>query len=347
MSTLQPLRKERVLTCNEVKKIVNHHERCWRLRQYNRYVQNRRTNYTIFRLSLLGLRASEISGLNLGDVVTFGERPCIRVRKETTKGISMRVKGERVTMRFGRTVPLWWDPATLEDIKWYVQFRREQIEAQKRAGVLTVTDFKLVKVVRESWSDLVPQTYPRALGDWKNEPLVCAQSNDNRRYTVGNRLTRNALANRWQSCIRRALGPERTGQLSIHCGRHTFASHAIRTNRPLTQVRDAAGWRSLDMMSVYAHALEDEKHEDLYGFVASPIYMVEGGPTRVVSAIRIPDPLFMRLHDWATQENIEISAAVEYAIRSLVNPINFDANEKQIAKLSSSLKLIETTPGRS
>ena len=135
MATEFRLPPERVLSCSEVRTIVEHYDRCWRLAATKRYAVHRRTNYTVFRLACLGLRVGEISGLNLGDVVTFGDRPCIRVRKETSKGVAQFIKGQRITVRFGRSVPLWWDPRTLEDIKWYVQFRREQIAAQVANGV--------------------------------------------------------------------------------------------------------------------------------------------------------------------------------------------------------------------
>ncbi len=48
-----------------------------------------------------GLRVSELCGLNIGDMVTSGARPCIYVRKEIAKGTKARV------------IPLDWDAGTL------------------------------------------------------------------------------------------------------------------------------------------------------------------------------------------------------------------------------------------
>ena len=48
-----------------------------------------------------GLRVSELCGLNVGDLVTSGARPCIYVRKEIAKGTKARV------------IPLDWDAGTL------------------------------------------------------------------------------------------------------------------------------------------------------------------------------------------------------------------------------------------
>jgi integrase len=66
----------------------------------------------IFRLSCCcGLRASEICGLNVGDVEASGRYPYLYVRKLVAKG-----------KRHGRKVPLWWDKGTLADIAaWQVQ----------------------------------------------------------------------------------------------------------------------------------------------------------------------------------------------------------------------------------
>jgi integrase len=64
-----------------------------------------RLNLVVFRLACCcGLRASEIAGLGLDDVVVAGDRPHLRIRRHVAKG------GRR------RTVPLWWDEGTLSDL---------------------------------------------------------------------------------------------------------------------------------------------------------------------------------------------------------------------------------------
>jgi len=59
-------------------------------------------NLIVFRLSCqFGLRRKEIAGLQMRDVILFGPRPHIVIRKDNTKG------GEG--KRRKRQVPLWWD----------------------------------------------------------------------------------------------------------------------------------------------------------------------------------------------------------------------------------------------
>ena len=72
-------------------------------------------NLAIVRLACCcGLRASEIGGLQLGDVVTGTPRPHIRVRREVAKGGRPR------------RVPLWWDAGTLRDIEAWKELRQRQ-----------------------------------------------------------------------------------------------------------------------------------------------------------------------------------------------------------------------------
>jgi integrase len=67
--------------------------------------KNTRLNLIIFRLACCcGLRASEIAMLQLADVRTALPRPHLRVRTGASKGGRPR------------TVPLWWDAGTLEDL---------------------------------------------------------------------------------------------------------------------------------------------------------------------------------------------------------------------------------------
>jgi integrase len=97
-----------ILTKDEVRKVL-----C----QFSRSSSRRSLmNRTIFRLSCCcGLRAKEIGGLKLGDILEAPPAPKIRVRRAITKG--------RKTKKRGRDVPLWWDNGTYEDIKAYKEIR--------------------------------------------------------------------------------------------------------------------------------------------------------------------------------------------------------------------------------
>jgi integrase/recombinase XerD len=76
---------------------------------------NVRMNLVIVHLACCcGLRASEISGLRLGDVRVGIPRPFLQVRAESAKG------GR------ARRVPLWWDAGTLQDLVVWKAFRESQ-----------------------------------------------------------------------------------------------------------------------------------------------------------------------------------------------------------------------------
>jgi integrase len=68
---------------------------------------------------------------------------------------------------------------------------------------------------------------------------------------------------RWHTAIR-VLGNERRRQLSIHCGRHTFASMAIAAGRTLVEVQQALGHSSLTSTAVYLHIVENPAAKQLY-----------------------------------------------------------------------------------
>lgn len=102
-----------------------------------------------------------------------------------------------------------------------------------------------------------------ALAEWKAERtaqgasgscrFVCSQAHS----TLGKALSvRNAQA-RWKAAIK-VLGNERQATLSIHCGRHSFCSHALAGGRSLAEVRDAAGHANVSTTSIYLHAVTDD-----------------------------------------------------------------------------------------
>ena len=102
----------RFLTKDEVLRILKD------IRKRKKRSRSSHLNLIVFRLSACcGLRRAEIAGLKSTDLVLAGARPCVIVRKDNTKG--------RLDKRRSRKVPLWWDAATLADLKEWVAFRKE------------------------------------------------------------------------------------------------------------------------------------------------------------------------------------------------------------------------------
>jgi len=92
-------------------------------------------------------------------------------------------------------------------------------------------------------------------GAGADDTFVCAQS----RSAHGNSISRVNARNRFISSLR-TLGNERQSELTIHSGRHTFVSHALKARSP-QEVRDAAGHASLSTTSLYAHVLISDHEE--------------------------------------------------------------------------------------
>jgi integrase/recombinase XerD len=101
--------------------------------------------------------------------------------------------------------------------------------------------------------------YRREMGATAGDPLICVLQDGKPRR----KLYRHECAKRWKATIR-VLGEARVRQLSIHCGRHTFASHALNVGRSLVEVQSALGHSSLTMTSRYAHLIEREGVKGLY-----------------------------------------------------------------------------------
>lgn len=168
-----------------------------------------RLNYIIFRLSTCcGLRGCEIRRLRLNDFLLGGSRPIIRIRKEITKGKSKT-----------RSVPLWWDRGTYEDIVEFVEWR---LQTQPADAVAVYPSFE----------------------------------DRHHLQTLGEFMHRRRLIGRWDRFMAYALGLDRAKQLGVHAGRHSFCSHALATGRTLAEVRDAAGHANISITNVYVHALE-------------------------------------------------------------------------------------------
>jgi integrase len=98
-----------ILTRSELAKVLGD------LKRRSDRLPNVGMNLAIVRLACCcGLRASEIGGLRLADVVVGIPRPFIAVRAETAK------------LRRPRRVPLWWDAGTLEDLTRWKERRQSQ-----------------------------------------------------------------------------------------------------------------------------------------------------------------------------------------------------------------------------
>lgn len=162
----------------------------------------------------------EIAGLRLNDVITGGDRPCIRVRKDNTKG--------RNGQRKARRVPLWWDAGTLEDIRAWIQYR-------------------IAHGAQPDWPVIYGQRVTPLCGN--NSPSAP--------------LTEASIAKRWQTSLLR-LGRERSRQVSIHGGRHSFCSHSLAAGRSLVEVRDSAGHANINTTSIYLHYIERAGIPDVF-----------------------------------------------------------------------------------
>lgn len=270
---------------------------------------DRAQNFVIFRLACMGLRVSELTGLNCGDLIVTGERPVIIIRKETTKGVRGRHKGKEITIRRARKVPLYWDKGTLDDLKAWLEFRKAQIARQLAAGGKQIQD----QLSRKPW----PRWW-RPLGDWRSEPFVCHQSGPEREGSRhGNRMSRLNISRKWTTVMRQALGYERSRQLSVHCGRHTFITHCMASERNVAEIRDAVGHRSLDILNRYTGALESNC-DDLY-LANAPVYTVRERGTARVDSIEIPEGLWGRLDAYALREGVSVAQAIEIALRLMLD----------------------------
>ncbi len=121
-------------------------------------------------------------------------------------------------------MPLWWDAATLADLD---QWKQERTTQGAKVG----------------------------------SPFVCSQSSGNISRTgkpsFGKSLTDRNAQTRFKTTIR-VLGPERVEMLSIHCGRHSFVSHALAGGRTIAEIRDTAGHANVSTTSVYLHVVHDD-----------------------------------------------------------------------------------------
>ena len=57
------------------------------------------------------------------------------------------------------------------------------------------------------------------------------------------------------------LGEGRAEELTVHCGRHSFVSHALAGGKSLAEVRQAAGHASVATTNLYVHLCTDDDDE--------------------------------------------------------------------------------------
>jgi integrase/recombinase XerD len=84
----------------------------------------------------------------------------------------------------------------------------------------------------------------------QNGPFLAALRADHR----GKRLAKGGIAKHWTRILSAALGPERARAISLHHGRHSYASLCLAAGISLVEVRDALGHSSINTTSIYLHA---------------------------------------------------------------------------------------------
>ena len=197
---------------------------------------------------LADLRRKRRSVNTRQNAVIFRLATCCGLRVSEIVGLTManvRTSGARphvyvpkcIAKRHkARRVPLWWDAATLAALTAWKAERAAQ-------------------------------------GATGGDAFVCSQAagrhSQTGQATFGKPLSvRNAQA-RFKQAIK-VLEAERVADLSIHCGRHSFCSHALAGGRTIAEVRDAAGHANISTTSIYLHVTCDDSDApgDLFAFDA-------------------------------------------------------------------------------
>jgi integrase len=158
----------------------------------------------------------------------------LRIRDVALDGTRPCIRARRMTTKGklkGRIVPLWWDKETVADLRVWLEYRRKM--PGTNGGPCTPDSLFLAGV---------------------------CQRNRGRAVTDGK------AAVRWRTAIK-CLGPERRRQVSIHGGRHTFASMALAAGHSLMEVKEALGHSCIATTSIYLHLIERENLPDLFASV--------------------------------------------------------------------------------
>ena len=185
--------------------------------------KNSRLTLALFRLTACaGLRASEATGLRLRDVCVNVDRPRIKVPAAIAKG-------KKVRRSNGRTVK--------------VGSRAIAREIPLTWDAATLADLR-------SWKELRERQ-----GASANDYFLCSQQ----ATAFGRQIDRrNARMRFIKAC--KVLGDDRAAELTIHCGRHSFVSHALAGGKSLAEVREAAGHSNVSTTSLYVHCCTDDDH---------------------------------------------------------------------------------------
>lgn len=128
-----------------------------------------------------------------------------------------------------------------------IRVRREVGKGHKARKVPLTWDEGTLSDLRE-WKRF--RLEQRAADD---DRFVCSQHCD----SFGHPLERRNLRKRFKVCCK-SLGRERQGELTIHCGRHSFVSHSLHGGRSVVEVRAAAGHTSVATTNIYAHLVESD-----------------------------------------------------------------------------------------
>jgi len=131
-----------------------------------------------------------------------------------------------------------------------IRIRREVGKGHKARKVPLTWDAGTLADIREF------KQFRREQGATDSDPFVCSQHRD----SLGNHLDRRNLRMRFKVCCK-LLGRERQKELTIHCGRHSYISHALHGGRSIVEVRASAGHASLATTSLYCHLVDDGGEE--------------------------------------------------------------------------------------
>jgi integrase/recombinase XerD len=178
---------------------------------------------------------SKRSKLRLGQLAIFRLACCCGLRSKEIRGIDMGdviVTGDRPAIRIRKGVT-------------------KGRAGQRKARIVPLWwDRGTLEDLRRWYDSRIKQ------GATPGSPFITLLRSESR-------VCRANLARRWQSAIG-ILGKERVRQLSIHCGRHSFCSHALNAGRSPVEVRDAAGHASINTTSIYLHLIERDSVPDIF-----------------------------------------------------------------------------------
>ncbi|MFC1765491.1 tyrosine-type recombinase/integrase [Planctomycetota bacterium] len=204
------------------------------LKRKGRRSVNSRQNLVIFRLATCcGCRASEIAGLKLQDLKLSIEKPYLYISKAIGKGSK------------SRKIPAWWDRSTLDNL---ITWKTER-QGQGAKGC----DYVICSQAKRAFGK------PLSRANVRNHFISACKVLGAERLIIG----RESFS---QRCTK--SGQFYTKHLTIHCGRHSFCSHALAGGRSLVEVKEAAGHTNISTSSIYLHVIGDDDGSvgDLFDF---------------------------------------------------------------------------------